>query len=288
MSVENLAERAAIISEAMPHLQRYAGKIVVVKFGGHAMINDAAKTGFAKDVVLLQQCGIKIVIVHGGGPQIGAMLERLEIPTQFRDGLRVTDAQTMEIAEMILSGNINKSIVGLINSAGGQAVGISGKDNKTIVATKLSETLGNADKDLGFVGKPDTINTRLIHTLLDGGFLPVIAPIGISEKGETLNINSDTSAGAIAAALQAKRFLLLSDIPGVLDREGVLIPSMDQKTTEKILADGIAKGGMIPKLETCLQAVRNGLEAAVVLDGRNNHATLIELLSDQGSGTLIS
>ena len=281
-------ERAEILSEAMAYLQRYAGTTVVVKFGGHAMINAEAKQGFAKDIVLLQQSGIRIVIVHGGGPQIGETLKKLAIPTQFHQGLRITDADTMDVAEMVLSGLINKNIVSLIQQAGGQSVGISGKDGRTILARRMTHNSAGEAVDLGQVGIPAQIDTALITQLLDGGFIPVIAPIGSNAEGVTLNINSDTSAGAIAAALHAKRLLLLSDIPGVLDLEGNLIPKMDQARAEAALSDGTAQGGMIPKLETCLNAVRAGLEAAVVLDGRNPHATLIELLSDQGSGTLIA
>lgn len=280
-------ERAEVLSEAMTHLQRYAGTTVVVKFGGHAMVDEATKQGFARDVVLLQQSGVRIVIVHGGGPQIGEILEKLEIPTQFHQGLRITDAATMDVAEMVLSGSINKSIVGDIQQAGGQAVGISGKDGQVILARRMTHNAQDETVDLGQVGIPERIDTSLITQLLDGGFIPVIAPIGSDAEGVSLNINSDTSAGAIAAALQAKRLLLLSDIPGVLDLEGNLIAKMDQARAEAALSDGTAQGGMIPKLETCLNAVRAGLEAAVVLDGRNPHATLIELLSDQGSGTLI-
>ncbi len=280
-------ERAAILSEAMAHLQRYAGTTVVVKFGGHAMIDEKTKQGFARDIVLLQQSGIRIVIVHGGGPQIGETLEKLGIPTQFHQGLRITDSATMDVAEMVLSGLINKSIVSLIQKEGGRAVGISGKDGQTIVAKRMTHSVSGEPMDLGQVGAPEKIDTSLIMQLLDGGFIPVVAPIGSDDDGVSLNINSDTSAGAIAAALQAKRLLLLSDIPGVLDLEGNLIQKMDQARAEKALKDGTAQGGMIPKLETCLNAVRAGLEAAVVLDGRNPHATLIELLSDQGSGTLI-
>ena len=281
-------ERAEILSEAMAHLKRYAGATVVVKFGGHAMVNEDIKQDFARDIVLLQQSGIRIVIVHGGGPQIGETLAKLAIPTQFHQGLRITDAATMDVAEMVLSGLINKSIVSLIQQAGGQAVGISGKDGQTILARRMTHNATGEAIDLGQVGVPEHIDTALITQLLDGGIIPVIAPVGSDSDGVSLNINSDTSAGAIAAALQAKRLLLLSDIPGVLDLEGNLIQKMDQARAEAALCDGTAQGGMIPKLETCLNAVRAGLEAAVVLDGRNPHATLIELLSDQGSGTLIA
>ena len=288
MSAELLAERAAILAESMPHLRRYMGKIVVIKFGGHAMIDERPKAGFAADVVLLQQCGLRLVIVHGGGPQIELMLDKLKIESHFINGLRVTSPEAMEIAEMILAGSINKNIVALIHSAGGNALGMCGKDGHTLVAQRMVGNNQGQQVDLGLVGEPEQVDTRLISHLLDGGFIPVIAPIGLSRDGETLNINSDTVAGAIAAKLCAKRLLLLSDIPGVLDHQGQLISTMSTTQAEAALSNGIATGGMIPKLQTCLKAVHQGLEAAVILDGRNDHATLMELLSDQGSGTLIA
>ena len=286
--IERLSERAAILTEAMPYLRRYAGKIVVIKLGGHAMVNEDVALGFSKDVVLLQQCGLRIVIVHGGGPQIGQLMAKLDVKTSFIDGLRYTDAPTMEIAEMVLAGQINKGIVANIQQADGRAVGISGKDGRLVEATRRTHNSRGEACDYGLVGDPNHINIDLIHHLLEGDFIPVIAPIGIGADGESLNINSDTVAGAIAAALSAKRLLLLSDTPGILDQNGQPIPALDLDAAEGLLSDGTVSGGMIPKITICIEAVRSGLEAAVVLDGRDNHAALIELLSDKGYGTLIA
>ncbi len=285
--------KAAVLSEAVPHIARYAGASVVVKYGGHAMGDADALARFARDVVLMKQIGIHPVVVHGGGPQIGRMLERLGIGSDFVDGLRVTSAATVEIAEMVLAGRINKSVAAAIGAAGGRAVGLSGKDAGLITAKRLKRTRrdpeSNIEKalDLGFVGEPAAIDTTVIEALAQAGFIPVVAPIGLGEDGATYNINADTAAGAIAAACRARRLLLLTDVAGVLDESGALIPEMDRERARRMIADGAIQGGMIPKVETCLEAVAGGVEAAVILDGRLNHAVLLEILTHSGAGTLI-
>ncbi|HTS90858.1 MAG TPA: acetylglutamate kinase [Stellaceae bacterium] len=285
--------RAAILSEALPYFRRYAGKTVVVKYGGHAMGDTEGAQRFARDVVLLKQVGINPIVVHGGGPQIGQMLERLKIKSSFIDGLRVTDRATVDIVEMVLSGSINKQIVGAINGAGGYAIGLSGKDAGLIRATRLRRTKVDPDShiervlDLGFVGEPAAINTTVLETLRNSAIIPVIAPIGVGENGETFNINADTAAGAVAGAVSASRFLLLTDVAGVLDKSKTLIPELSAEQARALIADGTIAGGMIPKVETCLQAIDGGVEAAVILDGRVAHAVLLELFAEGGAGTLI-
>jgi acetylglutamate kinase len=287
------ASKAATLSAALPYFRRYSGKTVVVKYGGHAMGDEAIAQQFAADVVLLKQVGMNPVVVHGGGPQIGAMLERLKIKSSFVDGLRVTDRETVEIVEMVLSGSINKELVMWINKAGGLAVGLSGKDADLIRARKFEHTPrratdSNIEKvlDLGFVGEPYAINTKMLDLLEKSDIIPVIAPIGVGSKGETYNINADTVAGAVAAALKAKRFLLLTDVVGVLDKEKKLISQLTVETARELIADGSISGGMIPKIETCLDAIKGGVEAAVIIDGRVPHAILLELFAE-GAGTLI-
>ena len=287
------ASKAATLSAALPYFRRYSGKTIVVKYGGHAMGDDAIAKQFAEDVVLLKQVGMHPVVVHGGGPQIGDMLKRLKIKSSFVDGLRVTDQATVEIVEMVLSGSINKELVTWINKAGGLAVGLSGKDADLIRARKLERqsrqpTDSNIEKvlDLGFVGEPYAINTKMLDLLEKSDIIPVIAPIGVGTKGETYNINADTVAGAVAAALKAKRFLLLTDVAGVLDKEKKLIPQLTVESARELIADGTISGGMIPKIETCLEAIRGGVEAAVIIDGRVPHAILLELFAE-GAGTLI-
>ena len=287
------ASKAATLSAALPYFRRYSGKTVVVKYGGHAMGDEAIAQQFAADVVLLKQVGMNPVVVHGGGPQIGAMLERLKIKSSFVDGLRVTDRETVEIVEMVLSGSINKELVMWINKAGGLAVGLSGKDADLIRARKFEHTPrrltdSNIEKvlDLGFVGEPYAINTKMLDLLEKSDIIPVIAPIGVGSKGETYNINADTVAGAVAAALKAKRFLLLTDVVGVLDKEKKLISQLTVETARELIADGTISGGMIPKIETCLDAIKGGVEAAVIIDGRVPHAILLELFAE-GAGTLI-
>ncbi len=284
---------ARTLSEALPYMRRFSGKTVVVKYGGHAMGDSQVAHDFARDIVLLRQVGINPIVVHGGGPQIGRMLERLKIKSEFVDGLRVTDAETVSIVEMVLSGSINKEITAAINAAGGQAVGLSGKDGNLIVARKLTRTKRDPDSniekvlDLGFVGEPYRINPAILAALAGAGLIPVIAPIGVGEQGETYNINADTVAGAVAGAVKATRLLLLTDVRGVLDKDRHLISSLAVPEVKARIGDGTITGGMIPKVETCLQAVEQGVEAAVILDGRVPHAILLELFTERGAGTLI-
>ena len=284
---------ARTITEALPFMRRYAGRTFVIKYGGHAMGDAELAPLFASDIVLLKQIGIHPVVVHGGGPQIGRMLERLKIKSEFIDGLRVTDAETVEIVEMVLSGSINKQIVSAINAAGGTAIGISGKDGNLIQASKLRRTRrdenSNIEKilDLGFVGEPERIDPQILTSLEQSGMIPVIAPIGIGADGETYNINADTVAGAIAAAVGASRLLLLTDVIGVLGTDGELLTDLTVERVRDLRADGTISGGMIPKLETCVEAVSKGVDAAVILDGRVPHSMLLEIFTDRGIGTLI-
>ena len=286
-------QKADVLIEALPYLQRYAGRTFVVKYGGHAMGDPAAARDFAEDIVLLKAVGINPVVVHGGGPQIGAMLKKLGVESTFVDGLRVTDKATAEIAEMVLSGAINKELVGWIAQAGGKALGVSGKDGGLVTATKVQRTAKDLDSnieqaiDLGFVGEPHKVDPALIHTAVAAGMIPVIAPIGAGDDGHTYNINADTMAGAIAAALGAARLFLLTDVAGVLDRNGELLTDLTPADIARLRADGTITGGMIPKLETCVHAVEAGCEAAVVLDGRVRHAMLLEFFTASGAGTLI-
>ncbi|KHK89404.1 acetylglutamate kinase [Novosphingobium malaysiense] len=285
--------KAETLVDALPYMQRYAGRTFVVKYGGHAMGDPELAHDFAEDVVLLKAVGINPVVVHGGGPQIGAMLKKAGIESQFVDGLRVTDKATAEVAEMVLSGAINKEIVGWITKAGGKAMGISGKDGKMVTARKVQRTKKDPDSlieqvvDLGFVGEPDTIDTSVIETISSAGMIPVIAPIAPGAEGDTYNVNADTMAGAIAAALGAARLFLLTDVHGVLDKQGNLLTDLRPADIERLQQDGTISGGMIPKLETCVHAVEAGCEAAVVLDGRVSHAMLLEIFTQEGAGTLI-
>lgn len=274
--------KAETLIEALPYLQRYAGCTFVVKYGGHAMGDPALAHDFALDIVLLKAVGINPVVVHGGGPQIGAMLKKLGVESKFIDGLRVTDKETAEVAEMVLSGSINKELVGWIVGAGGKALGISGKDGGLVVAQKVQREI-----DLGFVGEPATVDTTIIETACAAGMIPVIAPIAAGADGATYNINADTMAGAIAAALGAKRLFLLTDVAGVLDKDKNLLTDLTPADISRLQDDGTISGGMIPKLETCVHAVEAGCEAAVVLDGRIPHAMLLEFFTSRGAGTLI-
>lgn len=285
--------KAETLVEALPYLQRYAGQTFVVKYGGHAMGDPELARDFAEDVVLLKAVGINPIVVHGGGPQIGAMLKKLGVESRFVDGLRVTDAETAQVAEMVLAGSINKELVGWINGAGGRAVGISGKDGNFVLAEKVNRTTRDPDSnieqvvDLGFVGEPKTVDRSLIDTLSAAGMIPVVAPIGVGADGHTYNINADTMAGAIAAALGAARLFLLTDVAGVLDKQKNLLTDLTPTSIAALRADGTIHGGMIPKLETCVAAVEAGVDAAVVLDGRVPHAMLIEIFTRRGAGTLI-
>jgi acetylglutamate kinase len=270
---------AKVLAEAVPHWVRYAGKTVVVKYGGHAM--GAGGETFAQDIVLLRQLGMNPIVVHGGGPQINRMLDRLGIKSRFVNGLRVTDAETMEVVEMVLAGTINKQLVASINAVGGCAIGLCGKDGNLIRAEQVTR-----NGDIGFVGEPSKIAEDVLLGFARAGMIPVIAPIGVGEGGETYNINSDTVAGAVAAAAKAARFLLLTDVPGVLDAGKKLVPELSAAEARRMIADGTISGGMIPKVETCLDAVDKGVEAAVILDGRVPHAMLLELFT-AGAGTLL-
>ncbi len=287
------ADRADILVQALPYLRRYAGITVVVKYGGHAMGDETLAAQFGRDIALLKQVGVNPVVVHGGGPQINAMLERLEIRSNFVDGLRVTDASMVEVVEMVLAGTVNKHIAGLINIAGALAVGICGKDGGLIRARKLTRTVRDPDShieralDLGFVGEPESVDIRVIHALTGAGLIPVIAPVAMGADGQTYNINADTVAGAIAGALGAQRLLMLTDVAGVLDADRQLIPDMTVAEVEAGIADGMISGGMIPKVENCVEAVRKGVRGAVILDGRMGHACLLELFTEGGIGTLI-
>lgn len=274
---------AQTLSEALPFIQRYAGQTILVKFGGHAMGDPELTKQFARDIVLLRQFGMRPVVVHGGGPQIGSMLKRLNIETKFVDGLRVSDLETVEVAEMVLSGLINKSLVQAINEAGGQGVGLSGKDAAIITAKPVRE-------DLGFTGEPVAVNTALIETVTsaEGAFIPVISPISGGEDGGSYNINADTAAGVIAGALGAARLMLLTDIEGVMDKDKNLLTNLSVTEARGLIEDGTAQGGMIPKLGTSIAAIEAGVEAVVILDGRRAHGLLVELFTDQGAGTLIT
>ncbi len=291
---DSIRNKAAVLIEALPYFQRYAGRSFVVKYGGHAMGDPDAARDFAEDIVLLKAVGINPVVVHGGGPQIGAMLEKLGVETSFVDGLRVTDKATAEVAEMVLSGAINKQLVSWIARAGGKAIGISGKDGNMVTARKLERTTrdpeSNIEKalDLGFVGEPEHVDTTILETASASGMIPIIAPIATDAEGNTYNINADTMAGAVAAALGAARLFLLTDVKGVLDKQGELLTDLKPADIAALREDGTIAGGMIPKLETCVHAVEAGCEAAVVLDGRVPHAMLLEFFTSRGAGTLIS
>ena len=285
---------AATLVEALPYMRRFAGSTFVIKYGGHAMGSPALARDFARDVVLLRQVGVNPVVVHGGGPQIKAMLDRLKIKSQFVEGLRVTDGATVEIVEMVLAGSINKQIVSAIQAAGGQAVGLSGKDGNLIEASKLTRTRRDPEShieqvlDLGFVGQPTRIHTRVLEPFQGTDIVPVIAPIGIGADGQTYNINADTAAGAIAAALNARKLIMLTDVEGVLDRDGRLISQLPASQARALIANGTVSGGMIPKLETCLRALDDGVGAAHVLDGRLPHVVLLETFTEAGVGTKLT
>jgi acetylglutamate kinase len=286
-------DQARILSEALPHMQRYDEEIIVIKYGGHAMGNEEVARAFARDIVLLEQTAINPVVVHGGGPQIEAMLKKAGVQSQFAGGLRVTDKDTLQIVEMVLAGSINKQIVGYINAAGGKAIGLCGKDGNMVTARKVTRTVVDPDSniekvvDLGFVGEPAKVDTTVLDTVLGRDLIPVLAPVAAGADGGTFNVNADTFAGAIAGALKAKRFLLLTDVPGVLDKDKNLIKELSASDVRRLIADGTISGGMIPKVETCLYALEQGVEGVVILDGKVPHAVLLELFTDHGAGTLI-
>jgi acetylglutamate kinase len=286
-------EQARILANALPYLRRYAGDTIVIKYGGHAMGDAALAEEFGRDIALLKQVGLNPVVVHGGGPQINQMLKRLKIQSTFVDGLRVTDAAMVEVVEMVLAGTVNKHVADLINRAGAMAVGICGKDGSMLRARRLTRTKQDPDShierelDLGFVGEPEHVDVRVIHALTGAGLIPVIAPVGVGAAGETFNINADTVAAAIAGALHATRLLFLTDVPGVLDADRRLIPRLTTTEARRAIEDGIITDGMIPKVENCIDAVRHGVQGAVILDGRVPHACLLELFTEAGPGTII-
>lgn len=290
--MEQNQAKARLLIECLPYIRQFQGEIIVIKYGGHAMKDDALKRAFALNVSLLKYIGLRPVIVHGGGPQIGGMLERLNIPSTFRDGLRVTDDATMDVVEMVLVGKVNKEIVSQLQQAGARAVGLSGKDGGLIRVRKMHMVKDKGtDKeetvDLGRVGQVCGIETSLIHTLTREGFIPVIAPTGIDDKGETYNINADDVAGAVAAALKARRLLLLTDVAGILDKKGELMSSLTMAEAEGLFEDGTIKGGMIPKVRCCLEALAKGVDKAMIIDGRLENCILLELFTDSGIGTEI-
>ncbi|MBS7805490.1 acetylglutamate kinase [Rhizobiales bacterium TNE-4] len=285
--------QAEILVQALPHMLHYDEATVVVKYGGHAMGDEKVARDFARDMVLLEQSGVNPVVVHGGGPQIGAMLAKLGIKSEFAAGLRITDKPTVEVVEMVLAGQINKQIVGFINNEGGRAIGLCGKDGNMVLAKKAvrtivdPETKTEKEVDLGFVGEPDKVDPRVLENLLGREVIPVLAPVANGADGNTYNVNADTFAGAIAGALKAKRLLLLTDVPGVLDKNKNLIKELTVNQIRELIADGTISGGMIPKVETCIYAIEAGVEGVVILDGKVPHAVLLELLTDHGAGTLI-
>ena len=273
---------AKILIEALPYIQQFHGKTIVIKYGGNAMIDDDLKSSFARDIVLLKLVGMNPVVVHGGGPQISATLDKLGITSEFIDGLRVTTKDTIDVVEMVLGGSVNKEIVSLINSHGGKAVGMTGKDGNLIRASKIK-----ANADVGFVGKVDKINASVVRHLEQDNFIPVIAPIGVGKNTETYNINADSVAGEIAAELQAEKLILMTNTPGVLDKQGELLTGLDGKQVASLIEDKTIVGGMMPKVDCALTAVRHGVKTAHIIDGRVDHALLLEVLTDSGVGTLI-
>lgn len=293
MQVDLLAKTGMLI-EALPFMRRYSGKTILVKFGGHAMGKADYVNAFAADIALLDQVGARPVVVHGGGPQIGDMLKKLQIESSFIDGLRVTDEATISVVEMVLAGGINKALVAAIAGAGGRAVGVSGKDGGLLTARKLMAVAKASDSaiqqavDLGFVGEPSHVDVTVLNALMQHHLIPVVAPVGSGEDGKTYNINADTAAGAIAAALNATRMLMLTDVSGVLDKNGKLISSLTISQAEALIHDGTVSGGMIPKVKTCIDAVQGGAEGAVIMDGRAPHALLVELFTEHGMGTMIT
>ena len=293
-SLPDIHTRAEVIAEALPFMQRYDQEVVVIKYGGHAMGDRAAAEDFAEDVVLLELQGVKPIVVHGGGPQIGRMLDKLGIKSEFQDGLRVTDKATVEIVEMVLAGSINKQIVGWIGAEGGKAIGLCGKDGGMVTAKKMVRTVRDPDSaierelDLGFVGDPHKVDRSVLDAVLKAELIPVLARVAIGEDGETYNVNADTFAGAIAGAMKAKRLLLLTDVPGVLDKNKKLIEQLTVDECRALIADGTVTAGMIPKIETCIYAIEQGVEGVVILDGKVPHAVLLELLTEHGAGTLIT
>ena len=292
-SLSSAHEKAKVLSEALPFMQRYDNATVVVKYGGHAMGDPDLARDFARDIVLIKQSGVNPIVVHGGGPQIGLLLDRLNIRSEFKGGLRVTDRETVEVVEMVLAGSVNKEIVAAINAEGGRAVGISGKDANLMRARRLERRFRDPDSnieeivDLGFVGEPIAVDPHIVDVISKSDLIPVIAPIGVGPSGETLNINADTFAGALASAMKAKRLMLLTDVEGVLDKQGQLIKALTTAEAQALIEDGTISGGMIPKIESCLDVIAEGVEAVVIINGKVPHAVLLELFTEHGAGTLI-
>lgn len=293
MALNKLVEKAKILSEALPYMKRFAGKTFVIKYGGHAMVDEALKQGFARDVILLKQVGIHPVVVHGGGPQIGETMKQMGLQPQFVDGFRVTDKATVNVVEMVLAGLVNKEIVSLINLQGGRAAGISGKDGHTIIARKLTRQRRNVDSDvpeiidLGWVGEVEHIDTTLLELFNKSDVIPVVAPVGVGKKGETFNINADLVAGRVAEAMKAEKLVLLTDVEGVKDGQGKLLSHIRVGEIPGLVASGVVTGGMIPKLESCAHTCRQGVNAVHIIDGRVQHALLLEIFTDEGVGTII-
>lgn len=290
---EAMLKTASTLSEALPYMRKFAGETFVVKYGGHAMGDETLAEKFARDIVLLKQVGINPVVVHGGGPQIGQMLDRLKIQSEFVDGLRVTDKATVEVVEMVLAGSINKQIVAQINAVGGKGIGISGKDGNLLTAEKLKRNPKKTDSfiekalDLGFVGEPKEVNPHIIEQLVASDYIPVIAPVGFGKDGQTYNINADTAAGAIAGALGASKLLMLTDVAGVLNKKGELISELTVEEARDLIADKVITGGMIPKIETCIEALERSTGSAHILNGKIPHVLLVEIFTDYGAGTMV-
>ncbi len=291
--MQEALQKASTLMEALPYIKRFFGKTIIVKYGGHAMVDESLKESFAKDIVLMKYIGLNPVVVHGGGPQIGKMLEQLGIESKFHRGIRITDQATMDVVEMVLVGKVNKEIVSLMNRHGGKAVGVSGADGDLIKAKKLPKEKVTFDQkvaeiiDLGRVGNVTEVNANLLKILANDHFIPIIAPVGISEKGEALNINADLVAGAVASALQAEKLVLLTDVEGVKDQQGKLISNLGVAETKRLIREDVIKGGMIPKVECCIKALANGVKSAHIIDGRVEHAVLLEIFTDQGVGTVL-
>jgi acetylglutamate kinase len=294
LSREDALNVAQVLTEALPYIQRFTGKTIVVKFGGNAMVDPALHEDFARDVVLMKLVGMNPVVVHGGGPQIGALLEKLNIQSEFVDGMRVTDAQTMDVVEMVLGGGVNKEIVSSINRNGGKAIGVSGKDGQMIRAKKMTVSRPGPEHgapeivDIGHVGEVDEIDTEVLQVILDSNFIPVIAPIGVGQDGSTYNINADLVAGTLAQVLQAEKLMLLTNIAGLLDKQGEILTGLTTEQVDELIADGTISGGMLPKIRCALAAVKSGVNTAHIIDGRVPHAVLLETFTDEGMGTLIS
>ncbi|HKY63302.1 MAG TPA: acetylglutamate kinase [bacterium] len=292
--MDQLVQRASVLMEALPYIRRFYGKVIVIKYGGHAMVDEKLKESFAKDIIMMRYIGLNPIVVHGGGPQIGNVLKQMGIESKFHNGMRITDEATMDVVEMVLVGKVNKEIVGLINRHGGRAIGLSGKDGALIKARKLAEEKVSFDRegvneiiDLGRVGNVSEVNVGILQLLGKDNFIPVIAPVGFSENGEALNINADLVAGAIASALQAEKLVLLTDVEGVKDGQGKLISELTVTKAAKLIGDKIIQGGMIPKVSCCIKALASGVKTAHIIDGRVQHAVLLEIFTDKGVGTIL-